>query len=458
MHLLKIILSFIFVILCLTNTIVNGAQVAILQNDKKTDESKNKNDKDQKEDAKVNAPRPIAEACKKSYSLENVGQLNQLASQCHTIKGSLNFDNYVDPVVDLGGIENIEGDLVMENSASIVRIDCPKLATIKGEFKIQALTSLTSIHLRELNAVDSIYWRVVPILSTVEFTKGLTKINKITISDTSLVGFEGFSGGKVEQLSIFNINNNRFMESIVCNVRSVSEKLTIQSNAREIQVSLDNLVWANNMTVKDSSSISIPNLQFVNNSLEFIDNHFQSISIPKLQGVGGTLSLDSNKQLTKVDMNNVSDVFGGIMITDNTNLEKIDFLKSLQQIGGAIQFSGKIKEISLPKLRLVKGSVQINSTSDELDCSSWTTPPSGISIIRGGKILCSSSKKQTKISLSDKGEILNTDTTDLELNQQKKEIISKSFGNKLDFSTNISLIIGAISLILTFVITKNMQH
>lgn len=414
--------------------------------------NENKNEKTQ--GSTSTSPKAMSEACKQSFSLENVNQLNQLASQCHTIGGSLSFNNYVDAVINLKNIETIEGDLIMEHSASIVRVECPNLKTIKGEFKIQSLTSLTAIHLKELNAVASIYWRVVPILSSVEFTKGLDSISKITLSDTSLVGFNGFNEGMVDQLAVLNINNNRFMESVECNMKSVSETLSIQSNARELQVSFKNLIWANNMTVKDAASISIPNLQFVNNSLEFIDNFFKVIEIPKLKGIGGTLSLDSNKELTEVDMNNVSDIFGGVVITKNTNLEKIFFLKSLQVIGGAIQFSGNIKEVGFPKLRLIKGSVNIASTSNELDCSSWTAPPNGISIIRGGKILCSSGKRQTKISLSDKGEILNSDTTDLE-NQKKKDIVNKNIGNKIQTPGFMPLLVSAFLFAITIEISKN---
>ena len=418
------------------------------------DTSKNSS-KDQKEDAKANIPKPINDICKKSYSIENGAQLNRLSSECHTIVGSLTFDNYQDPIVDLGNIEVIDGNLVLENSANIVRIDCPKLNTIKGEFKIQVLTSLTSIHLRELHTVQKIYWRVVPILSTVEFVKGLSKIEEVTISDTSLVGFEGFSGGKVEQLKVFNINNNRFMETINCNIQSVSEQLSIQSNAKEIQVNMDKLVWANNMTVRDTSMVSSPNLQYVNNSLEFIANHFTEIDLPKLKAIGGTLRLDNNKVLSKIDMNNVSDVFGGVMITSNNNLEKVTFLKSLQQIGGGIHFTGSMKEIELPKLRLVKGSVQINSTSDELDCSSWTSPPSGISIIRGGKIECSSSKKQTKISLNDKGEILDTATTDLDPTDSKSRVVNKNLGIQHQTSETLGYIVAITSIALFFLISRN---
>ena len=418
------------------------------------DTSKNSS-KDQKEDAKANIPKPINDICKKSYSIENGAQLNRLSSECHTIVGSLTFDNYQDPIVDLGNIEVIDGNLVLENSANIVRIDCPKLNTIKGEFKIQVLTSLTSIHLRELHTVQKIYWRVVPILSTVEFVKGLSKIEEVTISDTSLVGFEGFSGGKVEQLKVFNINNNRFMETINCNIQSVSEQLSIQSNAKEIQVNMDKLVWANNMTVRDTSMLSSPNLQYVNNSLEFISNHFTEIDLPKLKAIGGTLRLDNNKVLSKIDMNNVSDVFGGVMITSNNNLEKVTFLKSLQQIGGGIHFTGSMKEIELPKLRLVKGSVQINSTSDELDCSSWTSPPSGISIIRGGKIECSSSKKQTKISLNDKGEILDTATTDLDPTDSKSRVVNKNLGIQHHTSETLGYIVAITSIALFFLISRN---
>ncbi|XBW37404.1 hypothetical protein QEN19_002984 [Hanseniaspora menglaensis] len=408
---------------------------------------------DIKHNSEDNQPRSIAEVCKKSYSLENMSQLNHLSRQCHTIKGSLNFNQFVDPIIDLGGIENIEGDLIMENSASIVRVECPNLKSIGGEFRIQALTSLNSINLKELDSVNSIYWRVVPILSIVDFTKGLRNINRLTISDTSLAGFEGFEKDKVNQLTVLDINNNRFMEFINCNVKSVSEKLSLQSNAKEIKVSLNNLVWANNMTVKDTSAIFIPNLQYVNNSLEFIDNHFQLIDMPKLEGIGGTLSIDSNKELNKVNMNNVSNILGGIMISKNDQLDSIDFLKSLLQIGGAIQFSGKIQKINFPKLKLVKGSVYINSTSDELDCSSWISPPNGISIIRGGKIICSSSKKQTKISLSDKGEVLDSDTTDLDTSKNHKDISKKNSALKMSQSIKVPVFLSFITIFLSIIMT-----
>ena len=407
-----------------------------------------------KKKTRAQISKPINEICKNSYSVESAAQLNRLSNECHIIQGSLTFSSYKDPIVDLGNIEVIEGNLVMENSANIVRIDCPKLNTIKGEFKIQVLTSLTSIHLRELHTVQKIYWRVVPILSTVEFIKGVSQIEEVTISDTSLVGFEGFSREKVKQLKIFNINNNRFMETINCDIQSVSQQLSIQSNAKEVKVSMNSLVWANNMTVRDASMVSSPNLQYVNNSLEFISNHFSAIDLPKLKAIGGTLRLDNNKVLNKINMNNVSDVFGGIMITSNNNLEKIDFLKSLQQIGGGIYFNGNIKEIELPNLKLVKGSVQINSTSDQLDCSSWTAPPSGISIIRGGKIECSSSKKQTKISLNHKGEILDTATTDFDPVDSTK-VVNKNYGITAKTSDTLGYIVAFTSIFLFFFINRN---
>ena len=127
----------------------------------------------------------------------------------------------------------------------------------------------------------------------------------------------------------------------------------------------------------------------------------------------------------------------------------------MQQIGGGIHFTGSMKEIELPKLRLVKGSVQINSTSDQLDCSSWTAPPSGISIIRGGKIECSSSKKQTKISLNDKGEILDTATTDLDPLDAKSRVVDRNFGTKTQTSEVLGLIVAFTSIFLFFVINRN---
>ncbi|KAL6947402.1 hypothetical protein ACO0QE_002286 [Hanseniaspora vineae] len=341
------------------------------------------------------------------HEVSNAHQLQELQDQCSTVTGDLIFQNYVDPIINLGSIKVIQGSLVVEESSSLVRFEAPQLKEVGHEFKLKRLTSLTSIYMENLSTVETIMWKVLPILSTAQLGSSFKKTKKIIISDTSLTSFDGCHN--LKELSVLNLNNNRFMEEITCDVESVSQQLSIAANARDIAISLKELQWANNITIRESSKIELPKLESVKNSMEFIDNYFSTLKIPNLENIGGTLGLLENRNLKTIDMNNLTEISGGIMISKNSQLKSIDFFSKLQQIGGAIQFDGTIDKVEFPKLKLVKGSVSIISDSNDLDCSQWTSPKNGLSIIRGGKITCSSLKKETNISLNENGEILDSD-------------------------------------------------
>ncbi|KAL6942686.1 hypothetical protein ACO0RG_001646 [Hanseniaspora osmophila] len=350
----------------------------------------------------------LPEICSlKKHEVSDAYQLQGLQMQCSTLSGDLVFQNYIDPMINLGNIKIIQGSLTVEESSSLVRIEAPQLQEVGHDFKLKRLTSLTSIYMENLSTVDTILWKVLPILSTAQLGPSLKKTTKIIISDTSLTSFDGCHN--LKNLSILNLNNNRFMEEITCNVESVSEQLSIAANARDVEISLKELQWANNITIRESAKIELPKLESVKNSMEFIDNYFSTLKIPNLETIGGTLGLLENRNLKTIDINNLTDVSGGIMISKNSQLKSINFFSKLQQIGGAIQFDGTIDKVEFPKLKLVKGSVSIISDSDDLDCSQWTSPKNGVSIIRGGKITCSSLKKETNISLNENGEILDSD-------------------------------------------------
>lgn len=355
---------------------------------------------------------PLAEICKQStHAVENAAQLSQLQAQCTEVTGSIVISEYIDPVVDLGKLQSIKGDLLVRDSPSVIHIQAPRLTNVGGTFELNSLTSLNSVHTPVLRDFNTINWRVVPILTDVELDPNAKTAKRVIISDTSLVGFEGFSN--VEELEVLNINNNRFMEYIKTNVKRVTQQLSISANAKELELDMPSLEWADNITVRDTSSASMPKLKNVKHSLEFIENMFHSLELPALESVGGTLGVIENVNLKKVDFTNVTYINGGLMIANNTQIEKIDFFPELQQIGGAIQFTGKFKDTSFPKLKLVKGSALIISNSDSLDCAKWTTPTSGSSIIRGGKITCTSGKKQNSVSVNEDGTVIGRDVSDL---------------------------------------------
>ncbi|GAV48577.1 hypothetical protein ZYGR_0K00820 [Zygosaccharomyces rouxii] len=354
----------------------------------------------------LNNKRGLSELCRKDHHvIEASGDLYTLGIQCGNISGSITFTNYEDSIIDFGEIENIGGSLIIEDSSSVVKIQGRKLKKVGGVFFIKNLTSLVAIELPELKYINAIEWKVVPILTNARLDGLVEGLTSITISDSSLATINGFQ--KVEELAIFDINNNRFLERINTNVKRVTKELRVHANAKELELELPELKSARNITIRDTSSIELPKLERVDNSLEFIENQVSQLFLSNLKTIGGTLGIMQNSQLSSLDFGNVTDVNGGLVIANNTNMEKIDFLQQLKQIGGAIYFEGKFQDTDFPQLKLVKGSAFIKSNSVVLDCNKWITPLNGRAIIRGGKLLCISGRKQKTQNISQDGKVLD---------------------------------------------------
>ncbi|AET37289.1 uncharacterized protein Ecym_1031 [Eremothecium cymbalariae DBVPG len=354
----------------------------------------------------------LPEFCKKDYHyIQNAVQLNQLQSECTVVNGNIYILGYQEPVIDLGNINRILGDLIIEESSKLLRVQGKNLNYIGHTFKLHDLTSLTEVDLPQLGHFKTLYWRVVPILQTVYMEPKISSVRSVLISDTSLIAIEGFYG--TEELDSLNINNNRYMDHIKTNVKRITTQLSISANSENLLLDMPELEAADNVTVRDAASVSFPKLEYVNQSLELIENNFETLQIPKLKRIGGTFGLIDNRNLETVNLSSVSVVHGGLMISNNTKLTTLDFLPELQQVGGAIQFEGTIEDTSFPKLRLVKGSAKIDSGAGKLDCSKWTRPLSGNSIIRGGQLECTSAGRRNTVSVSKDGIVLDRDSTEV---------------------------------------------
>lgn len=382
---------------------------------------------------------PILEICRKDiHNIQTKQELYNLQVQCETVMGSIHITNFDGPVVNLGNIEVIEGNFIIEDSSEIVGIEGRILERVGGTFSLQSLTSLVSLDIPLLYAVKVIDWKVVPILNTVLLSSEIDDIKSIIISDTSLSVIDGFD--KIEEIDVFNINNNRFLEIIKTNIKEVKQQFTIHANAKEMELEMPELQYAENITVRDTSKVSMPNLEKVSSSMEFIENLFVDLELPKLTAVGGTLGIIENSNLKNVDLGSVSTIKGGLMISNNNKLESLDFLPKLKQIGGAIYFEGRFQDTEFPDLKLVKGSAYINTNSEQLDCNKWTTPISGRSIIRGGKINCTSGRKQKSISVNEDGEVIDGSEVTNEVQGEVHSSDKKGFFSRVSNDSAISKI------------------
>lgn len=349
---------------------------------------------------------PILEICiKGEHLIENASDLHNLQVQCEDVSGDIRFIGYGNPIVDFGNLHTVGGSVYLENISSIVKIQGNKLEKIGETFSLRSLTSLVSIDMPSLREVKQIEWQVVPILNSAYLSNQMNGLKKITISDSSLAAIEDFS--KIVEVDIFDINNNRFLEIIKANIETVHQKLSIHANAKQLELEMPKLVSAQNITIRDTSLVSLPKLETVGSSLELIENDFREIELPTLRSIGGSLGIIDNENLDLIDFSNVRDIQGGLIIANNSKMQKIDSFGKLKQIGGGIYFEGRFSETNFPQLKLVKGSAYVKTDSDMLDCSKWTTPKHGRSFIRGGKISCISGKNEESESVDTDGNILD---------------------------------------------------
>lgn len=373
-----------------------------LKSESEKEEEKKKTDDNSREELEIFEKEPENPACTKDlYEIQSSEEMKNLVTQCNHVSGNINIKKMVDSVIDFGPLTSIGGELSIMNVSNVVRINAPKLNNIGKKFQLKDLTSLSSLSFPNLRSVETIEWRVLPILSSISFDSGIDKVNNILISDTSLVGFS--LKDKVIELTNLDLNNNRFLENIDSSIEKVHDTLSIAANSRNLHVSLPALKKIGNISLRDVAKVNLSNVKEITGSAKFYENNFKELKTPKLSSIGGTLSIIENLNLDEAEFSSISEIGGGLMIINNTHIDKIDFFPQLKIIGGAIQFVGDFQETTFDKLQLVKGSALIKSKSSSFDCSKWTDTNN--LIIRGGGILCAAGGKQ---------EVLKYDSNDVQ--------------------------------------------
>lgn len=313
---------------------------------------------------------------------------------CPIFAGDITLaDGLVNPVIN---IQSLQGSIIANNITGLVSISAPNLANISQSLELNILQSLNAVTFPLLTKVGTLSLVTLNSLNKLSFLTGVTEANNVIISDTSLTTLEGIDLTTVET---FNINNNKFLTNLNFNLQSVSNILDFSSTGQMVQVTFPELIWANNMTIRDASLISLPNITTVNSTLSFTNNTIQSISCPNLGLVGGSLAIVSNSQLSNASFPLLQNIGGGFQIANNTALLSIDGFPNVNNIGGAIDFVGNFDNATLPTLQTVRGGVNVESSSDMFDCTPFNNAQK-MNIIRGDSYQCKGPSVSTSVSLT----------------------------------------------------------
>jgi hypothetical protein len=283
-----------------------------------------------------------ASICSQSTAtINSQADATQYAS-CSTISGSVLIGPDASGTVDLSGPQQITGDLVVSNAGQLTSFTSSSIGAIGGTFRMFNLTLLSTLSFTDLQKVGIIYWDSLPALSQLTFPSFVSQAKQVTITNTFLSTLDGINLMTVELL---DINNNNRLKTFSTQVANITTSVNIASNGRSLDISFPNLIWANNMTFRNVSTVSIPSLATVNGSLIFDENYFTGLSAPNLTSVGstaskeGSLAFVANPQLTNITIPGLLTCGGGVQVANNTDLQTISF-PALTTVGGAIDLAG----------------------------------------------------------------------------------------------------------------------
>jgi hypothetical protein len=281
---------------------------------------------------------------------------------CEVVSGTLYVDDPTVTEIVIDGPKQINS-LVVTNAAQLVRLTSPTINSISGIFNMTDLNALSYLEFSALRSVGSINWISLNQLSGVTFgTEGVTKVNKILISDTFISTLDGLSVASVDDI---DINNNRKLVAWDSDLVNITSILKLQNNGGgAMVVNMPKLNMVNNMEIRNVQEFNVPALESVAASLRFEENdNMISFTAANLTAAN-EISFTDNKQLTNISFPLLERTTGALTIQNNTALETIDGFPKLKTVEGTLILRGSFTEAELPALQDVFGQGTITSTED----------------------------------------------------------------------------------------------
>jgi hypothetical protein len=263
-------------------------------------------------------------------------------ASCSTYDGDVTIDPTVGGTLSLNGVGQITGDLACINATQLTSLSADRLSAIGGKFHLDELQILSTLAFDSLTEVLTIQWVALPALQSLAFTRGVTKVKNILVSNTGLTSLNGL---ELETVGLMDINNNRYLNTVdVKNMANVTEAISFAANSKTLEIKLPNLIYAANMTFRNVSDVQVPSLNYVNGSIGFYSNTFQSMALPNLTETGQALVFQDGVNLNNITAPNLKQVGAALNINNNPDLKIINGFPKLGVVVGAIDMSGDFDE------------------------------------------------------------------------------------------------------------------
>lgn len=103
-------------------------------------------------------------------------------------------------------------------------------------------------------------------------------------------------------------------------------------------------------TFRNLAGLNLDGLTRVSGDMSFISNTFESLDLPSMVDIAGTLTLTDNTQLNNLSMAKLSHLGGALSVGGNSKLTSITAFPNLQQVDGTLDITGGFDEVQLPVL------------------------------------------------------------------------------------------------------------
>jgi hypothetical protein len=243
------------------------------------------------------------------------------------------------------GPKQIQGSLIVTNVTGLNSLSSSSINAISDTFSLVGLELLTGLRLDSLTRVGEIRFLHLPRLETLTFgSQGVTKIDKIEISDTRLNDLSGLNVATVEDFFINNNNRLIAFNSDLVNITGDSG-LVIENNGNNMELELNDLESATELQFGSIKSVKVPALESISKSLKFDRNpELTSFSAPNLTEVGEALAFINNRKLSNVSLPNLESIGGDLSLLNNTAMDGIAGFPELTSVGGGIRLGGNFEE------------------------------------------------------------------------------------------------------------------
>ncbi|KAI3405196.2 ECM331 [Candida oxycetoniae] len=334
----------------------------------------------------------------------------QSLNACPTLDGDITITGNSLNSIDLSGVTVIKGKVLITNSGSIISLNLNQLQNITGSLVLNNVTQLNSIDLNSLSIADDLELISLPSFAILNLNQDVSKAGKVVLSDTALSNLNGLAA--FDTIDHMNINNNKNITHIeFVNLQTVTDSLVLSFNNDNAIVYLNALKWASNLTIQDVGEFYASNLTAVNGSLSFSYNTFDKLNVSKLETVGSSLQIFANDDLTDLSLNSLREISGELRMFNNTQLENLDdSFNSLQRIRGAVSIAGPITNFTVSSLQRVNGDFELNSSSEDFDCSEFNALHDA-GDIEGHNYICAAGVEESMLS-SQSTSTSSSDSTD----------------------------------------------